>query len=127
MKSKERRVTEILAAHAERLTNSSAPPVELSPGEAAYVGPLMEIAERLKETLVPVEPPAAFVRSLGRELVEAARRRHAAAQRFRRGILIGAAALGSALSVAGVVTLVLLRRRTRFHPQPSPGPAGTAS
>lgn len=81
---------------------------------------LAEMTERLRRAMIPVEPSTAFVRSLGQELVEAARRRQAAARRLRRGLIIGAAALGSALSVAGVVVLVL-RRRPNVEPQPVPG------
>ncbi|HHS97843.1 MAG TPA: hypothetical protein ENK08_08090 [Chloroflexi bacterium] len=120
----EGRVIELLAAHADRLNDPSAPLPEPRPEEMKYLAPLMEIAERLKATLVPVEPSAAFVRSLRRELVEAARRRQTPSQRSRRGWIIGAAALGSALSVAGVVALILRLRRERFQPQPSAGPAG---
>lgn len=72
---------------------------------------MMELTNRLRQAMVPVEPSAAFVRSLGQELVAAARRTPRMSPRLRRGILIGAAALGSVASVAGVVTVVLLRRR----------------
>ena len=78
--------------------------------DALYRDSLRELSERLQRAMRPVEPSAAFVHSLGRELVEAARRRQRTARRLRRGLLIGAAALGSAASVAGV-TLLLLRRR----------------
>lgn len=87
---------------------------------------LAEVAERLQRVMVPVEPPTAFVRSLGQELIEASRRRQEAARRLRRGLIIGAAALGSAASVAGVVALVLLRRRAHTEPQPAPGLATPA-
>lgn len=81
-------------------------------GEEELVLPILaEMAERLQRTMMPVEPPTAFVRSLGQELVEAARRRRESVHRLRRGLLIGAAALGSAVSVAGVVAVVLLWRR----------------
>jgi len=89
----------------------------LKPQNQQQAGALMSTAERLKQALVPVDPSAAFVRRLGRELVEAARRQQERGQRIRRGVVIGAAALGSALSVAGVVTLVLLRRRAHLRPR----------
>jgi len=73
-----------------------------------------ELVERIRQVLVPVEPSAAFVRSLGRELVEASRRQRQTARRLRRGLVIGAAALGSAVS-AGLVTLLLLRRRAHMR------------
>jgi len=79
----------------------------------------MEIASRLKEAMPPVEPSAAFVRSLGRELVEAARRRREDARSLRRRLVIGAAALGSVLSLAGLVALIVMRRRARVAPRPT--------
>jgi hypothetical protein len=76
------------------------------------------VADRVRAVMVPVEPSTRFVRSLGRELVQASRRRRAAALRLRRALIIGAAALGSAASVAGVVALVVLRRRAQAQPRP---------
>ncbi|HIE38751.1 MAG TPA: hypothetical protein EYH30_07235 [Anaerolineales bacterium] len=94
----------------------------LPPWERESLAPrLAEVAERLQRVMVPVEPSTAFVRSLGQELIEASRRRQEATRRLRRGLIIGAAALGSAASVAGVVALVLLRRRAHAGPQPAPG------
>ncbi len=71
---------------------------------------LRELSERLQQAMRPVEPSAVFVRSLGRELVEASRRQRETARRLRRNLLIGAAALGSVASVAGVAFLLLRRR-----------------
>ncbi len=119
----ERRAAEILAAHADRLNGLPGQAPEPTPEETAYLAPLMEIAERLKETLVPVGPSEAFVRSLERELVEAARRQQATPPRFRRGLVIGAAAIGSVISLTGVIALIL-RHRRRLSPHPSAGPAG---
>ncbi len=78
---------------------------------------MTDLADQLKQVMVPVEPSAAFVRSLGQELVEASRRQQRAGRRIRRRLVVGAAALGSALSVAGVVTVILLRRRGRTQAQ----------
>ncbi len=75
---------------------------------------VVELTARLRQAMVPVEPSAAFVRSLGRELVAASRRTRRLSPGVRRGILIGAAALGSVASVAGVLTVVLLRRRSHL-------------
>ncbi len=77
---------------------------------------LARISERLQQLLVPVEPPLAYVRSLGVELIEAARRRQERAHRLRRILLVGAAIAGSVASVAGVTAFLLLRRRARAHP-----------
>lgn len=122
----ERRVADILAAHADNLMGSTGPEVHPRPDELTQLRSLMDVAERLRQALVPVEPPAAFVHSLGRELIEAARRRQTAARRLRRAIVVGAAALGSVLSLAGLVALLLMRRRAR-PPAGSPSGPVTAS
>jgi hypothetical protein len=107
---------EALAAHVEeRADKSGEPMVEEKSSETTR-----ELTEWLRRAMVPVDPPAAFVRSLGRELVEASHRQRQAARRLRRGLIIGAAALGSAVS-AGLVTLLLLRRRSQTRSQPARG------
>lgn len=83
---------------------------DLPPEEAERLRPLVS---QLQHTMSPVEPSAAFVRRLGQELREAARRQQTASRRFRRVVVIGAATLGSLLSVLGVVTLLLRRRRAQ--------------
>lgn len=110
------RVTQALAAHADRLIGRTGETVRMTPQEAKQLRPLMDVAEHLKAAMIPVEPSTAFVRTLGRELVEAARHQQTAARRLRRGLVIGAAAVGSALSVAGLVTLILRRRRSEIQP-----------
>lgn len=118
----ERRTIELLSAHAERLTgHTDAGPLP-SAQEEARLRPLLRVAERLKGTMTAVKPPAAFVSRLGQELLDRAYHRREAARRWRRGLVIGAAALGSALSVAGVVvTLILLRRRAHSQPRHAVG------
>lgn len=116
----EQRATQALAAHADRLIGRPGETVRLTPDEAEQLRPLMDVAEHVKATLIPVEPSAAFVRTLGRELVEAARHQQTAARRLRRGLVIGAAAVGSALSVAGVVALIVMRRRSEIEIRPRP-------
>jgi|YNPBryantNP2012_1023418.scaffolds.fasta_scaffold22126_2 hypothetical protein len=118
----ERRAAELLSAHAERLSGHADVGPFPSVQEEARLRPLLKVAERLKGTMVAVEPPVAFVNHLGQELLERARRQREAARRWRRGLVIGAAALGSVLSVAGVVvTLLLLRRRANSQPRPAAG------
>lgn len=90
-------------------------------GRGAEMRALVELAGQLRQAMGPVEPPTGFVRGLGRELVEAARRRREAIRRTRRGLLIGAAALGSTLSLIGLVVLLLLRRRGQPPPDAMPG------
>jgi len=77
---------------------------------------LLDLAEELQRVLVPVEPNARFRQQLRSQLSLAARRRRYDAkpglfQQHRRGILIGAAAVGSAASIAGVIVAFVLRYR----------------
>jgi len=90
-------------------------------GEGKIEEELEEIAGQLRQVMVPLKPPVAFVRSLGQELVEASRHQQKATRRLRRGLIIGAAALGSVASVAGVVTLLLRRKRAHAQPHPAHG------
>jgi len=108
---------EILAAHADELIN---PDIELSPrfGRHARVQGLLDLAEEVQGILVPVEPKADFRRRLHGDLVLQAQRRRPVREvsplvQHRKGILIGAAALGSVASVAGLVIAVVLRHRHR--------------
>jgi len=82
------------------------------------VGALLDLAEQLQAFLAPVEPGANFRRGLqGELLLEAQRRQDQPApnlfQQHRKGILIGAAALGSVASVMGVVIAFVLHRHGR--------------
>jgi hypothetical protein len=84
---------------------------------AAVAGPqcevesLMIVAERVRRALVPVEPSPDFVRNLRRNLLAMAERKQpTASPSARRVLLIGAAALGSVLSVAGIIVYVVYAR-----------------
>ena len=79
--------------------------------------PLLEIAEKVKEVLELVEPAPAFCQSLHDDLLAAARRKLAGevpqlARSHGRQILIRAAALGSAVSVAGAIAYFIRSRAT---------------
>ncbi len=118
MRSK-KQIVEALAAHADSLvagTTAAPPPVVLTAEEQAQVAPLMQLAVQLHRQMQPVHPSAAFVQSLGRELVANARQQVSFSRRLRRATLIGAAAVGSLLSIAsviGAIVFVVVRRRTR--------------
>jgi len=115
-----KRVTEVLAAHAESLIGLAEHPEQpdLTDRERSEVTPLFQLAERLHANMQPVQPPVAFIRSLKEELVEHARQHVAVTMRVRRSVLIGAAALGSILSVASVVgALLILVPRLRARTQ----------
>jgi hypothetical protein len=111
VRRREEDAIEVLAAHAETMAGKLGEPITLKGTEEYYLRPLMTAAERVKGAMLPVEPPGSFVQTLGQSLVEESRRRRVAAQRMRRGMVIGAAALGSALSIVGVLTYVLYKRR----------------
>ena len=114
-------VVEVLAAHADHLMDDgpeSEDYLNLFPAYRAELTPLLEIAERVKAALVPVTPSPAFEAGLKQDLLEAAIQRAEEKEEKkrvsflrRRGVLIGAAAVGSALSVAGIIAALLLRQR----------------
>lgn len=106
---------EILAIHADRAIGVRAAPCQrLTRKEQA--DSLLELAEQLQGILIPVAPSADFRRRLhGELLLESQRRRVELApslfQQHRKGILIGAAAVGSVASVVGVAVAFLFRLR----------------
>ena len=84
------------------------------PFEATVVE-LRKLIRLLCETLVPIQPRLAFVQELGGELVRTGLRPGAAQvrpgdQERWRWLMIGSA-VGSLLSLLGVLTALLLRRR----------------
>ena len=111
-----REAQEILAAHADQL---------LAPGSKPTTGverndqvqALLDLAEQLQGILVPVKPDNDFRRRLHGELLLEAQRREVDSQpgmfqQHRKGILIGAAAVGSVASVVGVAVAYVLRHRS---------------
>jgi hypothetical protein len=106
---------EILEAHADRLNAglrglAAYPP--MTSDQQRSLEPLLQLAERLYEALVPVELSPAFVQSLGQELALAmARNQLSLVERYRKVILVAAATLGSALSLVGLVLFYLFRQR----------------
>ena len=127
----EERMTEVLAAHADGLTGSPAAiqQVPMTNEEHSRLAPLFELAERLQHSMPPVQPSAAFVQNLGKDLIDKARRQIALTKRVRRITLIGAAALGSLLSIAsvvGAIAFVVARLRARAQTRTLRAPAGQA-
>jgi hypothetical protein len=79
---------------------------------------LLELADHLQAILTPVQPDASFRQRLRHDLDRDARYRQRKVeaslfQQHRTGVLIGAAAVGSAASVLGVAVLYLLYQRHR--------------
>ena len=75
-------------------------------------GSLLHLAEQLKQALVPVQPSPKFVQNLLRQLVVINKKEPAQrpVRSYRRGVVIGAAAVGSALSVIGIVAYLVRNR-----------------
>lgn len=114
---------EILAAHAEHLNTglkgaAAYPPMSLEQRHA--LGPLLQLAERLYQVLVPVEPAPAFVHKLGRELAQAtAWSQLSLLERYRKTVLLAVATLGSTLSLVGLVLFYLFRQRDAARGTPA--------
>jgi hypothetical protein len=116
----EKRAEDLLSAHAEALLGQpeAMHQIGITDEEQHELAPLFELAEQLHQSMPLVQPSAALVHSLGRELAESARHQVAMAKRMRRGVLIGAATVGSLVSIASVVgaaVYLISRLRTRPH------------
>lgn len=116
---REERIAEALAVHADRRDDRifADETADLSEEERRELGSLIRVAECLEARMQPVGAPPAFVRSLGKELVEAAERRMTERERRHRIAVISAAVAGAVVSIAsvvgGVVVLIKwLRTRT---------------
>jgi hypothetical protein len=110
-----RQVSEILAAHADQLVDPTAATLPQFTRNDRVQG-LLDLAEQLQGILVPVEADPHYRRRLHGELVLEAQQRQAQPEanlfwQHRKGILIGAAAIGSVASVVGVAIAFFLRHR----------------
>jgi hypothetical protein len=111
-------IADILAAHADHLVRNQSRNedyLSLLCDYRAELVPLLQIAERVRAKLVPVAPSPAFEAGLRQDLLAAARQRTEEPRvpfLRRKGIIIGAAAVGSVLSVAGIVAALLWRQRS---------------
>ncbi|MFQ5812047.1 MAG: hypothetical protein ACE5I2_02465 [Anaerolineae bacterium] len=111
-------LVEILAAHADQLREGQGKGSDylaMFPDYQEKLKPLLETAEKVKQVLEPVEPAPAFCRSLHEDLLATGRRRLAGevpqlARSHGRQILIRAAAVGSAVSVAGAIAYLIRSR-----------------
>jgi hypothetical protein len=115
-------IANVLTAHADYLVSIKTwdeDQMKRLPAHQVELAPLLQIAERLNETLKPVTPAPAFKARLRQELLATATRR--AEERGierqvpflrRKEVVIGVAAfIGSVLSVAGIVAALLWRQR----------------
>ncbi len=116
----EKRVIEALSAHADNLIGhqKGKEQINLTVEEHGQLTPLFQLAEQLHRNMPRIQPSADFVRSLGQELMKQTRRQVALKRRWRRVMVIGAATLGSLVSIASLVGAILflvarLRARTQ--------------
>lgn len=117
-----RNLVDLLDAQAEKLARGDTDAealLALFPALAEEARPLMALASALSSVLQPVRPRAAFRAHLRRGLVDAARRRYAfraatphLGRTPRFAWLLGAAVVGSAVSVVGLLAYLL---RNRHH------------
>jgi hypothetical protein len=75
---------------------------------------ILSIVDRVRDTLVPIQPSPRFVRELGYRLVDTAGRgKQSLIRRYRTAIVIGVAAAGSLASAVGVAALLLRQKNRR--------------
>jgi hypothetical protein len=118
-------LAEILSAHADLLKRDrgkGSDYLAMFPDYQEELGPLLETAERVKKVLEPVDPSPGFCQSLHDDLLVAAYRQPdegmpQLAPSHRKQILIGAAAVGSVVSLAGALAYVV---RSRFAAKTQP-------
>ncbi len=130
-----KRAAEAMSIHADKLVGKpqGKPQINLTDVERKQLTPLFQLAERLYQSKSPVQPSPAFVRSLGKELAGSAKRQITLTKRLRKTVLIGAAAVGSLLSIAsvvGAIVFVIVRWRERMQTraiQATTGQPGGAS
>lgn len=113
-------LADILVAYADSLNRGVAnrePYLKQVPSQRHEVEALLRLTEQIKRALVPVRPSPVFVKNLARQLVAADNKNMVQLMRsHRRGVFIGVAAVGSALSVLGLVAY-LVRSRTQVKAQ----------
>jgi len=118
----EKRMIKVLAAHADKLTGrpEAIQQVNVTDEERNQLAPLFQLAEQLHQSMPRIQPSAAFVRSLGRELMGQTEHRLALKKQWRRVMVISAAAVGSLVSIAslvGAIAFVVARLRARAQTQ----------
>jgi len=124
---REKRITDLLATHADTLIidPASAGRIHLGKKAELEVRPLFDLAERLQHTMKPVQPRTPFVQELKNDLAHRAQRHMAANKRMKNVFVVGAAVVGSLVSVASVIGAIVLliktlhqrthRRNTALH------------
>jgi hypothetical protein len=91
-------------------------PVQRGTARTEQIQGLLDLAGQLQGILVPLQPDFGFREKLHQDLLSEAGRREPGKvvrlfQQYRKTILIGAAAVGSLASVAGVIIAIVLRQK----------------
>ncbi len=119
---KRKMLKDILAAHADHMVTGQAKGkdyLNLLADPEAELGPLLEVAERVKSTLKPIKPARKFEKDLKRELLTTAHLRQTEGYvppNPSRDLLILAAILGFFISLAGVLLALRWRSQPNFEP-----------
>ena len=118
-------VAEVLTAYTDNLNRGTAKRevyLRQGAGKQDELRTLLDLAEQLKWVLVPIKPSPVFVANLARQLgaASAGRVTHAFRDHWRE-IVFGAAAVGSALSVIGLVAYLVRNRGQAKAPIASTG------
>ena len=127
----DKELIEILATHADKLNAEADEETEYLatlPEHQATLQPLLTVARKVKDVLAPVEPDPAFRENLRLSLLATAHqqlvfRLGSTRPRLpvhplkisRKEVLIGAAALGWVVSVAGIVAYWIHTRTAKTH------------
>ena len=113
---------DILSTHADQLVQGQHPKTEdyaedfgnLSVEDKDELAPLFDVAEQIRSTLRPINPPQKFESNLKKELLTTAHLRQAEGYtppHPSRDLLILAAIFGFIISLAGVLIALRIRRQ----------------
>jgi len=102
---------DLLHAQADALLGPGVAGLATSPPDDADLAALMALAERVQVALAPMSPSPAFVDMLRRKLARSAVPAVEVLPPQRRAWIIGATALGSALSLLGLLQFMRGSRR----------------
>ena len=119
-----RQMDDLLMEHADALARGEDWTERLlagNPAHQAQLQPLLSLARLLRNALVPVDPPADFVAALAAELASFDAAEDGDLHPARRYGVIGAATVGSLISVAGVTYWLYRRLGTREQALPAAG------
>jgi hypothetical protein len=110
-----REEVELVARHADQLVSRGSPTNGVMASSDRVQG-LLDLAEQVNAILLPVTPNPNYRRRLHGELILEGQRLQLEPEsnllrQHRKGIIIGAAAVGSVASVVGVAVAVALRLR----------------